>query len=53
MFEVNRLTGLATDYSKTGISYFLFQEHCECGIKLNMSCGDGQWKIILTGTDSR
>ena len=25
-FEMNRATGLATDNSKTGISYFLFQK---------------------------
>lgn len=49
-FEINRATGLATDYSKTGISYFLFQKHCGCSGELNMGCGDGHWKIILTGS---
>lgn len=49
-FEMNRATGLATDYSKTGISYFLFQKHCRCEGELNMSCGDGHWKLILAGS---
>lgn len=49
-FEMNRATELATDYSKTGISYFLFQKHCRCPGELNMGCADGHWKIILTGS---
>ena len=49
-FEINRATGLATEYSKTGISYFLFQKHCGCSGELNMGCGDGHWKIILTSS---
>ena len=49
-FEMNRTTGLATDYSKTGISYFLFPKHCGCRGELNIGCRDGHWKIILTGS---
>ena len=49
-FEMNRATGLATDYSKTVISYFLFQKHCKCEGELNMSCGDGHWRLILAGS---
>ena len=49
-FEINRTTGLATDYSKTEISYFLFQKHCTCPGKDDMSCGDDQWKLILAGS---
>ena len=49
-FEMNIATGLATDYSKTCISYFLFQKHCGCSGELNMGRGDGHWKIILTGS---
>ena len=49
-FEINRTTGLATDYSKTGISYFLFQKHCNCPSEAGMSCGEGHWKLILAGS---
>ena len=35
-FEMNRAMGVATDYNKTGISYFLFQKHCECRRELNI-----------------
>ena len=49
-FEINRTTGLATDYSKIGISYFLFQKHCRCPGESDMSCGDGHWKLILAGS---
>ena len=49
-FEMNRATGLATNYSKIGISYFLFQKHYRCSGELNMGCGHGHWKIILTGS---
>ena len=49
-FEIDRTTGLATDYSKTGISFFLFQKHCGCPGETDMSCGDGHWKLILAGS---
>ena len=49
-FELDRTTGLATDYSKTGISYFLFQKHCSCTGEPDMSCGNGHWKLILSGS---
>ena len=50
MSEMNRATGLAIDNSKTCISYFQFQKSCRCSSKLNMGCGHGHWKIILTGS---
>ena len=52
MLEMNRATGLATDYSKKGISYFIFQKYCGCSGKLYMGGGDGHWKIILTSSVS-
>ena len=30
IFEINRHTCLATDWSKTGIGFLLLQKHCEC-----------------------
>ena len=49
-FKINRTTGLATDYSKTGISYFLFQKHCTGPGEVDMSCGEDHWKLILAGS---
>ena len=49
-FEINRTTGLATDYCKTGISYFLFQKYSTCSGEVDMSCGDDHWKLILAGS---
>lgn len=49
-FKRNRATGLATDYSKAGISHFLFQKHCKCPGELNMDCRDGHWKVILASS---
>ena len=48
-FEMNRTTCLSTDYSKTGIGYFLFQKHCRCPTELGPNCGENHWKIILAG----
>ena len=50
MFEMNRATCLSTDYSKTGIGYFLFQKHCWCPTELGLNCGENHWKIILAGS---
>ena len=49
-FELNRTTGLATDYSRTGISFFLFQKYCGCTGEPDMSYSDGHWKLILSGS---
>ena len=50
MFEINRITCLATDYNKTGISCFLFQKHCNCPGEANLNCRDDHWKLILVGS---
>ena len=49
-FVINRTTCLATDHSKTWISYFLFQKHCNCPGKASLNCGDDHWKLILAGS---
>ena len=46
-FKMNRATFLSTDYSKTGIGYFLFQKHCWCPTESGPNCGENHWKIIL------
>ena len=51
MFEMARQTCLATDWSKTGLGFFLLQKHCEC-IDLTKAprCGPGHWKLIFAGS---
>ena len=49
-FEVNRPTCLSTDFSKTGIGYFLFQKHCNCATEAGPICGKDHWKLILAGS---
>ena len=49
-FEVNRTTCLSTDFSKTGIGYFLFQKHCHCATEDGPNCGEDHWKLILAGS---
>ena len=48
--KMNRVTCLSTDYSKTGIGYFLFQKHCRCPTESGPNCGENHWKIILAGS---
>ena len=48
-FEMNWAACLSTDYSKTGIGYFLFQKHCRCPTESDPNCGENHQKIILAG----
>ena len=49
IFDPRKSTCLATDWSKNGIGFWLFQKHCECsGTKL-FCCRDG-WQITLVGS---
>ena len=49
IFDKTRPTYLATDYSKSGIGFWLFQKHCECPGKRLFYSHTG-WKITLTGS---
>lgn len=49
MFDKNRITCLATDWSKSGIGYFLSQKHCTCEEITPSCCRDG-WKLVLAGS---
>eukprot|EP00794_Sanderia_malayensis_P002522 gene2522-2915_t len=40
---------LATDWSKTGIGYWLFQKHCHCPSTDPFCCCSG-WKVTLVGS---
>ena len=49
IFDKSKPTCLATDWSKSGIGFWLFQKHCSClGVKL-FCCREG-WKITLVGS---
>ena len=47
-FEPNRPTCLATDWSKSGLGFFLLQKHCHCKITGPRCCEDG-WNLVLAG----
>ena len=49
-FEVNRPTRLLTDFSRTGVGYFLFQKYCNSATKARPACGEDHWKLILVGS---
>ena len=49
MFDKSRITCLATDWSKTGIGYFLSQKHCNC-VDITPTCCRGGWKLVLAGS---
>ena len=42
-------TCLTTDWSKTGIGFWLFQKHCRCPGRKPFCCKDG-WQITLVGS---
>merc|ERR1712240_203857 len=49
MFDPNRPTCLATDWSKMGIGYWLCQKQCRCQGELPGCCGDG-WQTVYMGS---
>ena len=49
IFDITRRTCLLTDWSKSGMGYFLAQKHCECNSQSFGCCSDG-WKITLAGS---
>ena len=49
IFDPAKPTCLITDWSKTGIGFWLFQKHCQCPGLKPFCCHDG-WKIILVGS---
>ena len=46
MFEMNRTTCVATDWSQEVVGFFLFQKHCDCGEVKIGCCKDG-WQLFL------
>ena len=49
IFDKSKPTCLATDWSKTGIGFWLFQKHCSCPSRKPFCCRTG-WKITLVGS---
>ena len=49
IFDKARPTCLATDWSKDGIGFWVFQKHCTCPGTTPFCCRDG-WKISLVGS---
>ena len=49
MFDVNRTTCLATDYSKSGVGFFMLQKYCECS-ELKPTCCKEGWQLVLAGS---
>ena len=49
IFEKDRPTCIATDWSKIGIGYWMFQKHCACPTRELFCCNDG-WRITLVGS---
>ena len=49
IFDKTKPTCLATDWSKHGIGYWLFQKHCSCPSNDLFCCKQG-WKITLVGS---
>ena len=49
IFDLGRMTALSTDYSKTGIGFWLLQRHCSCDTGIPGCCTDG-WRIVLAGS---
>ena len=49
IFDMDRPTCLRTDWSKTGIGFFLGQKHCNCTIDKVGCCPNG-WRITLAGS---
>ena len=49
IFEKSRPTCLSTDWSKSGIGYWLSQKHCKCPSVTPLCCKSG-WKITLIGS---
>ena len=49
IFDKSKPTCMATDWSKTGIGFWLFQKHCRCTATGPFCCPRG-WKTTLVGS---
>lgn len=49
IFDKSMPTCLTTDWSKTGLGFWLFQKHCSCPGTIPFCCTEG-WKTVLVGS---
>ena len=49
IFDKSRTTCIATDWSKSGIGFWMFQRHCSCPQRELFCCKEG-WRITLVGS---
>ena len=49
IFDLTKRTALHSDWSKTGIGFWLSQKHCTCAGRSPGCCDDG-WRITLAGS---
>ena len=49
IFDKGRTTCIATDWSKSGIGFWMFQRHCLCPQRELFCCKEG-WRITLVGS---
>ena len=49
IYDKSKPTCLATDWSKTGIGYWLYQKHCTCTSTQPQCCPTG-WKVVMVGS---
>ena len=49
LFDLNRKTCLAPDWSQDGLGFFLLQQYCNCDSDSPICCKDG-WKLVLAGS---
>ena len=49
IYDKSKPTCLATDWSKKGVGFWLFQKHCHCPSQ-NIFCCHTGWKICLVGS---
>lgn len=49
IFDKEKPTCIATDWSKDGLGFWMFQKHCPCINTKPFCCKDG-WKITLVGS---
>ena len=48
-FQLNRETGLITDWSKYGVGYILVQKYCDCR-EITPDCCKGGWQVAMVGS---
>ena len=48
-FDLNKITTLETDWSQTGMGFWLWQKYCACD-ELKLDCCRSGWRITMVGS---